>query len=374
MNRDLVKAGPADMVLHRQASRRAIRGFGRERLRKTKAFPGRLASRGSGVGVGQFRGGLPVMLKRLGRMQTTLRRQTALSGVGVHSGEMVHMTLLPAEAGCGVSFTRTDLEDGRSIPADHRFVCTTDHSTSIAMNGASIATIEHLMAALSALEVDNAVIEVDGPELPVMDGSSAAFIDAVDQAGIVTLPAPRRYIKVLKPVRAEVGRSVGELRPYDGTRIEIEIDFEHGAIGRQVFAADIDPAVFRRELGRARTFGFLADVEKMWANGLALGASLENSIVIGPEKVINPDGLRFADEFVRHKALDALGDLALAGAPILGRYRSYRGGHKLNKRVLEELFADPDAWTFVESPVRAEAGYGELPALVGAVAYKADAS
>jgi UDP-3-O-[3-hydroxymyristoyl] N-acetylglucosamine deacetylase len=184
------------------------------------------------------------------------------------------------------------------------------------MNGASISTVEHLMAALSALEVDNAVIEVDGPELPVMDGSAAAFIDAVDMAGIVTLPAPRRYIKVLKPVRAEVGRSFGELRPYGGTRIEIEIDFEHSAIGRQVFAADIDPAVFRRELGRARTFGFLSDVEKMWANGLALGASLENSIVIGADRVINPDGLRFDDEFVRHKALDALGDLALAGAPI----------------------------------------------------------
>ena len=314
------------------------------------------------------------MLKRLGRMQTTLRRQTALSGIGVHSGEMVHMTLLPAEAGSGVTFIRTDLEEGGSVPADHRFVSTTDHATRLSLNGTSVATVEHLMATLLALEVDNAVIEIDGPELPVMDGSAAAFMDAVDRAGIVTLPAPRRYIKVLKPVRVDAGRSFGELSPYNGIRFEIDIDFEHGAIGRQVFAADLDPAVFRRELARARTFGFLADVEKMWANGLALGASLENSIVVGADRVINPDGLRFDDEFVRHKALDAVGDFALAGAPILGCYRSYRGGHRLNMRVLEALFADQSAWTIVETPARLETSHAELPELVGAVAYGADIS
>jgi UDP-3-O-[3-hydroxymyristoyl] N-acetylglucosamine deacetylase len=362
------------MVLIRQTNRHVIRGFGRENSRKTKTWPGRLARRNSGAGVGQFRGGLPVMLKRLGRMQTTLRRQAALSGVGVHSGEMVHLALLPAEAGSGITFIRTDIEEGGTIPADHRFVATTENSTRLAANGASVATVEHLMATLSALEIDNAVIEIDGPELPVLDGSAAPFLDAVDLAGVVTLPAPRRYIKILKPVRISSGRSVGELRPYEGTRIEIEIDFEHSAIGRQVFAADLDPAVFRRELARARTFGFLADVEKMWAQGLALGASLDNSIVLGPDKIINPDGLRFRDEFVRHKALDAVGDLALAGAPILGCYRSYRGGHRLNALMLEALFADRGAWTYVETPMRAETGRAELPGLVPAVAYGADIS
>jgi UDP-3-O-[3-hydroxymyristoyl] N-acetylglucosamine deacetylase len=362
------------MVLIRQIDRRVIRGFAREKSRKTKTWPGRLARRSRGVGVVQFRGGLPVMLKRLGRMQATLRRQAALSGVGVHSGEMVHLTLLPAEAGSGITFIRTDLEEGGTIPADHRFVATTENSTRLAANGASVATVEHLMATLLALEIDNAVIEIDGPELPVLDGSAAAFIDAVDLAGVVTLPAPRRYIKILKPVRVSAGRSVGELRPYAGTRIEIEIDFEHSAIGRQAFAADLDPAVFRRELARARTFGFLADVEKMWAQGLALGASLDNCVVLGPDKILNADGLRFDDEFVRHKALDAVGDLALVGAPILGCYRSYRGGHKLNSLMLEALFADPDAWTFVETPVRTEAGHVELPGFVPAVVYGADIS
>jgi UDP-3-O-[3-hydroxymyristoyl] N-acetylglucosamine deacetylase len=362
------------MVPTRQTDRRAIRGLGRERARKTRGYWFGLASRGRGAGVGQFRGGLPVMLKRLGRMQTTLRRHAALSGVGVHSGELVHLTILPAEAGSGINFIRTDLEEGGTIPADHRFVAATESSTRLAANGASVATVEHLMATLSALEIDNAAIEIDGPELPVMDGSAAAFIDAVDLAGVVTLPAPRRYIKILKPVRVLSGRSVGELRPHDGMRIEIEIDFEHSAIGRQVFAADLDPAVFRRELARARTFGFLADVEKMWAQGLALGASLENSIVLGPDRIINPDGLRYDDEFVRHKALDAVGDLALAGAPILGCYRSYRGGHRLNTLVLEALFADPDAWTYVETHVRPETGHAEVPGLVPAVAYGADIS
>ncbi len=362
------------MVLIRQIDRRVIRGLGREKSRKTKTWPAGLSRRKGGAGVGQFRGGLPVMLKRLGRMQTTLRRQAALSGVGVHSGETVHLTLLPAEAGSGITFIRTDLEDGGTIPADHRFVATTENSTRLAANGASVATVEHLMATLRALEIDNAIVEIDGPELPVMDGSAAAFIDAVDLAGVVTLPAPRRYIKILKPVRVAAGRSVGELRPHDGMRIEIEIDFEHSAIGRQAFAVDLDPAVFRRELARARTFGFLADVEKLWAHGLALGASLDNCIVLGPDKILNADGLRFDDEFVRHKALDAVGDIALAGAPILGCYRSYRGGHRLNALMLEALFADPGAWTFVETPMRTEAGYAELPGLVPAVAYGADIS
>jgi UDP-3-O-[3-hydroxymyristoyl] N-acetylglucosamine deacetylase len=195
-----------------------------------------------------------------------------------------------------------------------------------------------------------------------MDGSAAAFIDAIDQVGAEVLAAPRRYIKILKPVRVEAGRSFAEFRPHDGTRVEIEIDFANLLIGRQVFAGDIIGEVFRRELARARTFGFLADIEGLWAKGFALGASLDNALVFGDDRVINPEGMRFADECVRHKALDAIGDLGLAGAPILGAYRSFRGGHKLNVMALNALFADEDAWAWVEMPVRRESGHADLPA------------
>jgi UDP-3-O-[3-hydroxymyristoyl] N-acetylglucosamine deacetylase len=224
----------------------------------------------------------------------------------------------------------------------------------VGLNGSSVATIEHLMATLSALAVDNATIEIDGPEVPVMDGSAGAFLEALDEAGIAALDAPRSYIEVVRPVSVRIGESRAEFLPYDGARIEIDIDFANPLIGRQKFAADIDGEVFRREIARARTFGFLADVEQLWARGLAQGASLDNAVVIGQDRVMNPEGLRFVDEFVRHKALDAVGDLALAGAPIRGLYRSYRGGHKLNVAALAALLSDKGAWAW-----RGHAGAGE---------------
>jgi UDP-3-O-[3-hydroxymyristoyl] N-acetylglucosamine deacetylase len=183
-----------------------------------------------------------------------------------------------------------------------------------------------------------------------MDGSAAAFVDAIDQVGIVSLAAPRRYTKVLKPIRVTRGDAYGELLPYDaGFRVEVDIDFDHPLIGKQSLAIDVEPATFRREVARARTFGFMKDVAKLWGAGYALGASLENTLVVSDSSVLNPEGLRFADEFVRHKALDAIGDLSLAGAPILGAYRSVRGGHKLNHAVICELISDPSAWTVVEA-------------------------
>jgi UDP-3-O-[3-hydroxymyristoyl] N-acetylglucosamine deacetylase len=316
------------------------------------------------------------MAKRHVGMQTTLQQRAALSGIGVHSGQSVSMTLHPAEADSGIYFYRTNLDDGldREIPADFRFVSATDFCTTVGVPGASVATIEHLMATLGALEIDNVMIEIDGPEVPVMDGSADAFIDAVDQAGISRLSTPRRYVKVLKPVRIEIGSSFAEFRPHDCTRVEVEIDFANPLVGRQVFATEIDADTFRSELGRARTFGFLADVELLWARGFALGASLDNAVVIGDDRVINPEGLRFADEFVRHKALDAVGDLALAAAPILGCYRSYRGGHRLNVQAIEALFADEEAWTYVEMPARREAGHADLSAGVGVAAFGPDVS
>lgn len=307
-------------------------------------------------------------------MQMTLRDRTALTGIGVHSGRPVSLTLHPADADTGIAFYRTNMDDGRDreIPADFRFVNSSELCTTVGHDGASVATIEHLMATLRALDIDNVLVEIDGPEVPVMDGSAEAFIDAIDQVGVEAQAAPRRYIKVLKPVRVESGASFGEFRPHDGMRVEVEIDFANPLVGRQIYAADIDGETFRRDIARARTFGFLADVESLWAKGLALGASLENAVVIGEDRIVNPEGLRFADEFVRHKALDAIGDIGLAGAPILGCYRSYRGGHRLNAKALEALLADESAWMLVERSFRREAGHADLG--VGAALYGPDVS
>ena len=217
-----------------------------------------------------------------------------------------------------------------------------------------IATVEHLLAAISGLGIDNIEIEIDGDEVPIMDGSAEAFVDAIEQVGVISQAARRRYIKVLKPIRVEAGGAVAELRPHDGRQIEVEIDFDSEVIGRQAYVYDLERGDFREELARARTFGFMRDVERLWAGGFALGASFDNTVVLGDGEVMNPEGLRYSDEFARHKALDAVGDLMLAGAPILGAYRSVRGGHRLNCAMVAALMADRDAWTWTESPMRRE--------------------
>jgi UDP-3-O-[3-hydroxymyristoyl] N-acetylglucosamine deacetylase len=286
--------------------------------------------------------------------QTTLRHPTAVSGIGVHTGAPATLTMLPAEADTGIIFIRcgVDGQPDREVRANVRAVTATEFATVLGdASGPLCSTAEHVLAALSGLGVDNAIIEIDGPEVPIMDGSSAPFVDAIDQAGLITLPVPRRYIRILKPVRVAKGDCYGELRPHpSGFRVELDIDFDHPLIGKQGVALDIDPATFRRELSRARTFGFMKDVAKLWSSGYALGASFENTIVVNEQRLLNPEGLRFADEFARHKALDAIGDLALAGAPLLGVYRSVKGGHKLNHAVLSALMADPSAWVLVEGP------------------------
>jgi len=239
--------------------------------------------------------------------------------------------------------------------------------------GASVGTVEHLLAALSGLQIDNALIEVDGPETPIMDGSAAAFVDAIDQAGVVQQSRPRRYLKVLKPVRVERDGAYAEFSPADsGFRLDVEIDFSSRAIGRQRRIFNLDVPTFRREIARARTFGFVGDVQKLWQAGFALGSSLENSVAIDGDEILNPEGLRYADEFVRHKALDAIGDLSLAGAPILGLYRTYKPGHKLNAMALEALFKDRSAYAFVEAgakPLPALLGGARLPAAAAAAAF-----
>ena len=287
--------------------------------------------------------------------QTSIAAPVTLTGIGVHSGNPVTLTFQPADAGTGIMFSRV-FADGSS--ADYRAVSSqvgpTDLCTILGSSPATwVATIEHVMAALYALGIDNIVVEVDAGEMPIMDGSSCAFVEALEQVGIVNLGVKRRYIRVVKPVRIDSGASWSEFRPYDGTRFEVEIDFSTPLIGRQSWKGDLTPASFKEELSRARTFGFMRDVERLWAAGYALGSSLENSVVISDDdSIVNVEGLRYKDEFVRHKTLDAVGDLALAGAQFIGCYRSYRGGHKMNANALKALLNDPSAYEIVEAPVR----------------------
>ena len=287
--------------------------------------------------------------------QTTLRRRAAIGGVGVHSAAPAQLVLHPAAPDSGVTFLRTGLPEGRErhlkarrSNVTHTALCTILGDAS----GATVSTVEHLLAALSGLQVDNVLVEIDGPETPIMDGSAADFVAAIDRAGLAQQGRPRRCLKILKPVRVERDCGYAEFLPAErGFRLDVEIDFASPAIGRQRLDLTLDPAAFRREIARARTFGFVSDVKKLWQAGYALGSSLENSVAIDDDEILNPEGLRYADEFVRHKALDAVGDLSLAGAPIAGVYRTYRPGHKLNALALEALFADRSAYAYVEAAV-----------------------
>jgi UDP-3-O-[3-hydroxymyristoyl] N-acetylglucosamine deacetylase len=282
----------------------------------------------------------------------------------------------------GFVFVRTGLVGrDREVRAIAGSVTATEFATVLGdREGPLVSTAEHVLAALSGMGVDNATIEVDGPEVPIMDGSSSAFVAAIDQAGIVAQSASRRFIQVLKPVQVAIGDSFGELRPNAaGFRVEVEIDFANPVIGRQSYVLDLSPERFRREISRARTFGCMNDVARLWSAGFALGASFENSVVFDDTRLLNTEGLRYTDECARHKVLDVIGDLALAGLPLLGAYRSVRGGHKLNHAVLTALMADHSAWRVVESDparrprVHAEAGSGMAGGMI-APAYGPDVS
>ncbi|PZQ81097.1 MAG: UDP-3-O-[3-hydroxymyristoyl] N-acetylglucosamine deacetylase [Ancylobacter novellus] len=285
--------------------------------------------------------------------QTTIGDVVALSGVGVHSGKEARLSIAPAEADTGIVFRRSD--SSQSVRVGRRAVRGSDLATVLRdESGPAVSTVEHLLACFSGLGIDNAHVEIDGPEVPILDGSAGMFVSAVDEAGIVETDAARRYLRVLKTIRIETEQGFGELSPYDaGFRLEVEIDFAHAAIGRQRYAATLSPGVFRKELAPARTFGFVSDVERLWQAGFALGASLDNTICLGEDGIVNETGLRFSDEFVRHKALDAVGDLSLGGLPMLARYRSYKGGHKLNFAVVDALLSDRSAYEIVEARVPA---------------------
>ncbi len=279
-------------------------------------------------------------------MQNTLIRSVTFTGVGLHSGAPVTMTVHPAAEDHGICFRRTDVVTGDAqVPAQWDAVVPSRLCTLVAnAAGVSVSTIEHIMAALAGSAIHNALIDIDGPEVPILDGSAAPFVSGFLDAGIVAQGAPVRAIRVLKAIEVREGEAVARLEPSDMLEIAFQIDFAEAAIGRQDKVLNMANGAFVRELSDSRTFCRSAEVVAMRERGLALGGTLENAVVFEGDKVLSPGGLRYADEPVRHKMLDALGDLALAGGPILGRYTGIRAGHALTNRLLRALFADPTAW------------------------------
>lgn len=283
-----------------------------------------------------------------GVRQRTLKSSVTCVGVGVHSGQPASLTLRAAAVDAGITFKRTDI-GGTAVPAKWDHVVDTRMCTTIGDgNGVTIGTVEHLMAALAGCGIDNAVVEVDGPEVPIMDGSAQPFVSMIAAAGVVNQAAPRRVIRVLKTVSVESGDGKARLSPGSCLSLDVAIDFASDAVAKQSLAIGVVNGSFSRELAGARTFGFLHEVEQLWAAGLAKGGSLDNAVVVSGDKVLNEDGLRFDDEFVRHKILDAVGDLYLAGAPIIGSFHGVRSGHAINNALLRALFADPRSWKYDE--------------------------
>lgn len=280
--------------------------------------------------------------------QHTVARPVSCVGVGVHSGAPATLTLKPAPIGSGIHFIRTDLPEGQNrIPALYHQVSDTRLCSALSNGlGASVSTVEHLMAALAGCGVHNADILIDGPEVPIMDGSSAPFVLLIAQAGLMTQVAAQKQIKVLRAVRVEDGNKWAAYTPANEASYSMDIAFASAAIGQQTRTFTLHGNAFAQDLARARTFGFLHEVEQLRAMGLAKGGSLDNAVVIDGDTILNQDGLRYEDEFVRHKLLDSVGDLALAGAPIIGAFASARGGHAMNNKLLHALFADPQNWTW----------------------------
>jgi UDP-3-O-[3-hydroxymyristoyl] N-acetylglucosamine deacetylase len=280
--------------------------------------------------------------------QKTLKSSIHCSGIGLHGGSKISMTLHPADVDTGIVFRRSDIRGRNAIvPARYENVHDTRLCTALVNDaGVNVGTVEHLMAALAGCEIDNAEIVLSGGEVPIMDGSAEPFVFLIECAGIVEQRAARRAIQVIKPIVAHIGDSVARLTPSNGFSVKLAIDFDNPAIGEQALELGIDPKAFKSEISRARTFGFLEDVEALRKAGLALGGSLDNAVVVSGDRILNDGGLRYQDEFVRHKALDCIGDLYLAGAPLLGQFSGHRVGHSINNLILRALFADADAWTY----------------------------
>ena len=289
--------------------------------------------------------------------QRTIKSPVTSTGIGLHKGEKVTLTLRPAAENTGIVFRRVDLEPVAEFISTAEIVGDTQMCTClINEQGQRLSTTEHLMAAIASLSIDNLIVEVDSAEIPIMDGSSLPFIFLLQEAEIIEQNALRRYIKVTKPVRIDLGDKWAELRPYDGFKIDFQIEFNHPIISEsaQRISMDITADNFLKQISRARTFGFMRDIEYLRNNNLALGGSMDNAIVLDEYRVLNPDGLRYDDEFVKHKILDAVGDLYMTGKPLLAEFVAFKSGHDLNNKVLVELMNNQDCWEYVtfgeESP------------------------
>ena len=286
------------------------------------------------------------MPQRPDHHERTVVAPAICAGVGVHTGQRVRLAIRPAAPGTGIVFVRTDITDrDNRIPVSGEAVIDARLNTMVAnAAGVRLSTIEHLMAAFAALGVSNAVVEVDGPELPILDGSALQFVQLLDQAGFRAQSTPVRYIEILEPIHVTDGDKHAALLPCDRYEMRFEIDFDNAVVGNQVVDFVVDEATFRRDIMAARTFGFAHEVEALRKAGLARGGSLENAVVIDGDEILNPGGLRMEREFVRHKALDAIGDLYVLGAPLLGRYEGYKSGHQMNNQLVRALLANPQAW------------------------------
>ncbi len=299
--------------------------------------------------------------------QRTLKNVIRATGVGLHSGEKVYMTLRPAPVDNGIVFRRVDLAPVVEIPASAELVSETTLCTGLSHDGAKVMTVEHLMSAMAGLGVDNAYVELSSAELPIMDGSAGPFVFLLQSAGILEQGAPKRFIRIKHPVEVRDGDKLARFVPYDGFKVGFTVQFDHPMIPASQSRAEIDfsTAAYTKEVARARTFGFMRDLEYMRERNLGLGGSMDNAIVLDEFRVLNDDGLRYTDEFVRHKILDAIGDLYLAGHPILGAYEGFKSGHALNNKLVRALMADRSAWeevTFEGAAAAAPVTYGN-PAL-----------
>ncbi len=281
--------------------------------------------------------------------QATVKNKVVFSGIGLHSGKDVSMTLRPADAGTGIVFHRIDMSPSVSIEAIAKNVVNTRLSTTIGVSGAIVSTIEHLMAALSGCGIDNVHVDIDGPEVPIMDGSAAPFVEGLRKAGVRVLSRPRKYLVVKKPISVVDGDKKISIIPSRYFRISFDMRFNHPVVNNQFRSMKFSDEVFARDYAPARTFGFLVEVETLKANGLARGGSLDNAVVIGDDGILNKEGLRYDDEFVRHKIMDSVGDLSLAGYSLVGHVKAYKSGHDLNHKLVTEILARPECWKLVEA-------------------------
>lgn len=280
--------------------------------------------------------------------QRTPKKVIQATGVGLHSGEKVLLTLRPAPINTGIIFRRTDLSPVVEIPASYENVCDTMLCTSLQHEGAKVATVEHLLSALAGLGIDNAYVDINAAEVPIMDGSAAPFVFLIHSAGIREQRAAKRFIRILKPIRVEDNGKYVQFLPYNGYKVSFTIDFDHPVFNDkpQTAVFDFSATSYVKDVCRARTFGFLSDYEKLRECDLAKGGSLDNAVVVDNYRVLNEDGLRFDDEFVKHKVLDAIGDLYLLGSGLIGAFEGYKSGHELNNRLLRTLIAQQDAWEY----------------------------